>query len=121
MSGKIVRVFYPARGSPDPAINFPFPRGWSGPHVKKNRGDKAIPYSGRLLSGRHVIAPYISEIQRASTPLRCCACRPLGRQPGGIIGLPPGVIAVIAVAETDRSSNYSTAFSILPLMPTGAV
>lgn len=29
------------------------------------------------------------------------------KQPGGIIGLLPDVIAVIATMETDRSSNYS--------------
>lgn len=51
------------------AINSPFPRVRPPPrHVKKNHGDKAIPYSGRLLSG-HVIAPYIrTEIPNAPFP-----------------------------------------------------
>lgn len=40
------------RGSQIPQINFPFPRGWSVPHVKKNLGDKStIPVFGSSIIG----------------------------------------------------------------------
>lgn len=63
-------------GSQIPQINFPFPRGWSVPHVKKNHGDKsAILYSGRSLSCRHVIAPYIYEIRESECRATSTVCR----------------------------------------------
>ena len=69
-------------------------------------------YSSRLLSGRHVIVPYIFEIHRANGRATVQPCTGRARAQRNYWST-AGVIAVIAPPETDRSSNYSKAFSIL--------
>lgn len=106
----------------DFAINFPFPRAEFVFRTKKKLGSPSLPpspviklsspYSSRLLSGRaRYRALYFRDTGRwtGAQQYRPCAGR---ARPQRNYWSTVGVIAVIAPPETDRSSNYSKAFSI---------
>lgn len=95
------------------AINFPFPRADFALYPKKELSDKAIllVYEPFIIGLARYRGLYFRDTQskRACNTTEACVGR--ARAPRNYWST-SGVIAVIAPPETDRSSNYSKAFSI---------